>query len=116
MMFGQRVIVPYYFGKANGREDTVSHAMQKLAPKLLEQLSQVLGDSEYVAGNFSIGDIAASSWLRAATIAGYHIDTNHWPKIREWLERCYAEPAYARVIASEEESEPLQWARARYAN
>ncbi|MBY6162033.1 glutathione S-transferase family protein [Mameliella alba] len=114
MMFGQRVIVPYYFGKPQGKEDLVTRAMTQMAPPLLDQIAGLLEGQDYVAGGFGIGDIALSSWLRAAEIVGFGLDAARWPEIASWLERCHAQPGYAKVIAEEETLAPVKWARARY--
>ncbi|MBY6141307.1 glutathione S-transferase family protein [Leisingera daeponensis] len=114
MMFGQRIVVPYYFGKAGGKEDMVEHAMTVLVPQLLDALAEFLADAHYAAGTFSVADIALSSWLRGAELAGFALDDARWPSIRSWLDRCYAQPGYARVIADEEQLEVVRWARSRY--
>lgn len=114
MMFGQRIVVPYYFGKVGGKEDMVEHAMTVLAPQLLDSLAELLADADYAAGTFSVADIALSSWLRGAELAGFALDDARWPSIRSWLDRCYAQPGYARVIADEEQLEVVRWAHNRY--
>ena len=114
MMFGQRVIVPYYFGKAQGHEEQVAHAMTALAPQLLDSIEKLLEGADYAAGTFSVGDIAMSSWLRAAQIVGFHLDPDLYPGTAAWLERCFAQSGYAKVIASEEQLEVVTWARNRY--
>ncbi len=115
MMFGQRIVVPYYFGKAQGKEEMVENAMTQHAPPLLETLAVLLGDRKFVAGDFSVGDIAMASWLRGAELAGFRVDAKRWPTVSDWLERCFDQPGFARVIASEEETEVVKWARARHA-
>lgn len=114
MMFGQRIVVPYYFGKDHGKEDMVAQAMTNYAPQLLDAISDLLGDADYAAGSFSVADIAMSSWLRGAELAGFALDAERWPSIRRWLDRCFAQPGYAQVIDSEEGTEVVRWARARY--
>ncbi|MEL7013743.1 MAG: glutathione S-transferase family protein [Pseudomonadota bacterium] len=115
MMFGQRIVVPYYFGKAQGKEEMVQKAMTRLAPPLLDRVAELIGDDAFAAGDFSVGDIAMASWLRGAELAGFHLDAARWPTVARWLERCFGQPGFASVIASEEETDVVRWARARYA-
>ena len=114
MMFGQRVVVPFYFGKATGKEALVARAMTEMAPPLLDALAKQLGDAEFAAGAFSVADIAMASWLRGADLAGFRLDVVRWPTVAAWLQRTYAQPGYASVIASEDKTEVVRWARHRY--
>lgn len=114
MMFGQRIVVPHYFNKATGREDVVRQAMQDLAPQALDAVSDIVGDEAYAAGAFSVADIAMSTWLRAAKLAGFQLDNERWPNVADWLTRCFNQPGYASVIASEESLDVVKWARETY--
>ena len=114
MMFGQRIVVPFYFGKAASKEALVARAMTEMAPPLLDAVAETLGDVDYMAGDFSVADIAMASWLRGADLAGFRLDAARWPTVVAWLARTYAMPGYASVIASEEETEVVRWARDRY--
>ena len=114
MMFGQRIVVPFYFGKSQGKEDMVAHAMNNIAPQLLDAVAEILGDEDYAAGHFSVADIAMSSWLRGAELAGFKLDGARWPAVQTWLDRCYAQPGYAKVIADEEALDVVRWARDTY--
>ena len=114
MMFGQRVVVPFYFGKATGKEALVARAMTEMAPPLLDVLAKELGDAMFATGTFSVADIAMASWLRGAELAGFRLESARWPTVAAWLERTYAQPGYASVIASEDETEVVRWARDRY--
>ncbi|SHG90573.1 glutathione S-transferase [Cognatiyoonia sediminum] len=115
MMFGQRIVVPYYFGKAQGKEDMVQNAITQLAPPLLDTVANLIGDESFVARDFSVADIAMASWLRGARLAGFQLDEARWPMVAQWLGRCFDQPGFASVIASEEKTEVVRWARARYA-
>jgi glutathione S-transferase len=93
----------------------VQRAMTEFAPVLLDEVDKRIGDQGFVARDFSVGDIAMASWLRGAEIAGFHLDEARWPTVAQWVERCFNQPGFASVIASEEETEAVRWARARYA-
>ena len=40
----------------------------------LNYAENLLGDADYAAGSFSVADIAMSSWLRGAELAGFALD------------------------------------------
>jgi GSH-dependent disulfide-bond oxidoreductase len=56
-----------------------------------------LQDHEYLAGDYSIADIANWSWVRTHNWSGVEID--HFPRLRRWLERIAARPAAQKGIA-----------------
>ena len=114
MMFGQRVVVPYYFGKAQGKEDLVATAMESHAPQLLDQVATLLGDADFAAGPFSVADIAMASWLRGADLAGFRLDADRWPSVDAWRARVAAQDGFAEVVAQESALDVVQWARKRY--
>lgn len=114
MMFGQRIVVPFYFGKAQGKEDTVAKAMADYAPQLLDQIAELMGDADYAAGPFSVADIAMASWLRSADLAGFRLDAERWPSVDAWRARVAGQDGFAEVVAQESELKVVQWARKRY--
>lgn len=56
-----------------------------------------LADNEYLAGEFSIADIANWSWARIHNLAGVGIDD--LPNLKRWLDQIEARPASARGVA-----------------
>jgi glutathione S-transferase len=61
---------------------------------LLEVLDTRLEDREYLAGDYSIADIANWSWVRGYKWSGVAIDgLDH---LRVWLDRVGARPAVVR--------------------
>lgn len=113
MMFGQRIVVSFYFGKT-GKEDMVAKAMTDYAPQLLDQIAELLGDADYAAGTFSVADIAMASWLRGANLAGFRLDADQWPSVDAWRRRVEAQDGFAEVIAQESALQVVQWARKNY--
>ena len=93
----------------------VQNAITQLAPPLLDTVANLIGDESFVARDFSVADIAMASWLRGARLAGFQLDEARWPMVAQWLGRCFDQPGFASVIASEEKTEVVRWARARYA-
>jgi GST-like protein len=64
--------------------------------RLFGVIEQRLQDHEYLAGDYSIADIANWSWVRTHNWSGVEID--HLPNLRRWLERIAARPAAQKGI------------------
>lgn len=62
--------------------------------RLYEVLNTQLSDHEYLAGDYSIADIANWSWVRIHPWAGVSID--NLPHLKRWLELLEARPALIR--------------------
>ncbi len=56
-----------------------------------------LQDNEYLAGDYSIADIANWSWARIHNWAGVEID--EFPSLQRWLDQLEARPALQRSVA-----------------
>lgn len=65
--------------------------------RLYEVLDTRLKDNEYLAGDFSIADIANWSWARIHNWAGVSID--ELPYLQRWLDQLEARPALIRGAA-----------------
>ena len=67
---------------------------QREVRRLLEILDQRLADNEYLAGDYSIADIATWPWARGYEWSGVSIDgLDH---LKRWLDRVGARPAVQR--------------------
>ena len=64
--------------------------------RLFEVLDGHLADNEWLAGDFSIADIANFGWLRVATYAG--IDLANYPSVQRWVQVIEARPAVQRAL------------------
>jgi GSH-dependent disulfide-bond oxidoreductase len=69
--------------------------------RLFGVLDGHLKDHEYLAGNYSIADIANWCWVRTAKWSG--VDTEPFPHLRRWRDAIYARPAAVKGIAVPEE-------------
>ncbi len=70
---------------------------QREVRRLLEVLDRRLGESECLADDYSIADIAAYPWARGYRWSGVSIDgLDH---LRRWLDRMAARPAVQRGMA-----------------
>src|SRR5690606_3215320 len=59
--------------------------------RLYGVLETRLGEADYLAGEYSIADIAAYPWVRAHNWAG--VALTDFPRVRGWLDRIGARPA-----------------------
>jgi glutathione S-transferase/GST-like protein len=69
---------------------------QNEVKRLFGVLDHHLKDHEYLAGDYSIADIANWSWVRTHNWSGVPID--HLPHLRRWLGTIAARPAAAKGI------------------
>jgi GST-like protein len=67
------------------------------AKRLFGALDRQLAQGEYVAGEYSIADIAIYPWLRSAAQQG--VDLTDFPRVTAWLERVGARPAVKKGLA-----------------
>jgi GST-like protein len=56
-----------------------------------------LGERDYIAGSYSIADIACFPWARRWEAQGQNID--EFPRVKAWLARIAARPAVQRALA-----------------
>jgi GST-like protein len=61
-----------------------------------------LGNREYIAGDYSIADMALYPWAR--TFDWREQDTDEIPNVKAWVERIEARPAVQRAMAAHEKS------------
>jgi GSH-dependent disulfide-bond oxidoreductase len=69
---------------------------QRESRRLLEVLERRLGEVEYLAGDYSIADIANWCWVKTHDWSGVSIDG--LPNLARWLEAIRARPAVVRGI------------------
>ncbi len=99
-MQGQaNVFFRYFPKKIQPVIDRYQHETKRLYQVLDRQLSQ----QEYLAGDYSIADIANWSWVRAYEWAGVAIDD--LPHLQRWIDTLAARPACQRGIEIPEKLE-----------
>lgn len=64
----------------------------------LARLADALGDRAYLAGDFTVADIAMASVLRQGVEAGLVAEQ---PRLQAYLDRCLARPAFARALEAQ---------------
>lgn len=70
--------------------------------RLYGVLDGQLADNEFLAGDYSIADIANWSWVRIHNLAGVSLDP--YPSLKRWLDELEARPALARGAAIPEKT------------
>jgi GST-like protein len=69
---------------------------QNETARLYRVLDTRLRDHEYLAGDYSIADIATYPWVRIHRWAG--VETHDLPHLRAWMERVHLRPAVQRGL------------------
>jgi len=92
-MMGQANV---YFRYSEEKLQSVIDRYQNESKRLLAVLDGRLAGNEYLAGNFSIADIANWSWARTHKWSG--LDVSDLPHLQRWLDAISARPACQRGI------------------
>jgi GST-like protein len=92
-MMGQTNVFFRYFPE---KIHTVINRYQNETRRLFGVLESRLQDHEYLAGDYSIADIANWSWVRTHNWSGVAID--HLPHLRRWLDQIAARPPAQKGI------------------
>ncbi len=92
-MMGQaNVFFRYFQEKIHSAIDRYQNEVRRL----FGVLDTRLRDHDYLAGDYSIADIANWSWVRTHNWSGVTID--HLPHLKRWLDRIAARPAAQKGI------------------
>jgi GST-like protein len=96
--FGPMLGQNHHFNKY--APENVPYAIQRYTEetsRLYGVLDRRLVGREYVAGDYSIADMALIGW--ASLWEGQKMDINDFPQVKAWLERVLARPAVQRGLA-----------------
>jgi len=100
-VFFERFVKPTIF-KQETNEAVVDKALNDAVPKILDYLTECLGEDEFmVGGAFSIADIALTTPFVNFAIAGERVDAKRWPQIAAYVERIHSLPCYAPIVAGD---------------
>lgn len=94
-------------GPMQGQAYVFSHSFPEKLPAVIERyhtetqrlygvLDKRLSDREYLAGDFSIADIAHWCWVRASEAVGIDLDT--LPNLRRWQDQIAERPGCAKGV------------------
>lgn len=70
-------------------------------PRILTYLESVAPEAGWLAGEFSLADIAVASMLRTMTYVGHGPDPANYPRTAVWYARMGERPAWQAVMARE---------------
>jgi glutathione S-transferase len=98
-----RFLRPKIFGTEG--DEAAALAGEEAIKKPLGYLDSVLGESGWLDGDFSIGDIAVASTIKTLSYTGWSLDASTYPKLAAWYGRVTARAAWQR--AAEEETAML---------
>ena len=63
--------------------------------RLYGVMNRQLADHEYLAGDYSIADMASIGWMKSAERLGQNL--NDFPHVKRWFETVAARPAVAKA-------------------
>ena len=92
-MMGQANVFTRYFPE---QIPSVIDRYLRESRRLLEVLDRRLGEEEYLAGDFSIADIANFAWARTHSWPGVEVTGLH--NLQRWLDAIAARPAVERGL------------------
>jgi glutathione S-transferase len=96
-----RFVAPKVLGRP-GDEAAALEGERELAPRL-EWLEEQIPQSEFLAGDYSVGDIAVASLLRTLSFVGSGPNATEFPRTTAWYERVTARPAWQQIAAFEKQ-------------
>ncbi len=102
-MFYQIGVKRYLFNEATD-EAVVQKAREQDLPTALDYLESQLPEHGFLFGEVSVADIAIASFFRNAAFVRYQVDAARWPRTAAHIARVLALPAFARLMAYEEQT------------
>jgi len=109
-MFGQ---ANHFLNKAPDKLPYAVDRYVKEASRLFTVMDRRLGEAEYLAGDYSIADIATYVWVRNPKHEGQNIDD--YPNVKRWFQAIDARPAVQRAHRAVEEAGKQHAARTQVA-
>lgn len=101
---GGGIFRPVVLARMMGNEpdlETARRTLQEKLPPLFDYLEGELTDDFFVAGAFSIADVAVAAQLVNLQHAGGYVDGERWPKLSAHAERVHSRPSFAKCIEDE---------------
>jgi GST-like protein len=92
-MFGQA----NYFYRIEEKAPFAVERFSKEALRLYAVLEKELGQREYLAGDYSIADIATYTWV--GRHEGHHVKLEEFPNVKRWFDTISERPAVQRGMA-----------------
>ena len=102
-MMGQANVFARYFPE---KIPAAIDRYQRESRRLFEVLDRHLADKEYLAGDYSIADIANWSWVQIYDWPG--IDISGLDNLQRWMDRIAARPAVQKGVVTPPRTDPEQ--------
>jgi glutathione S-transferase len=95
-----RFLRPRIFGTEG--DEAAAREGEEAIKKPLGYLESAVGDG-WLAGEFSVGDIAVASVIRTLGYANCELSAAEWPRVTAWYERVKARPAWQAASRIEDQ-------------
>lgn len=95
-----RFLRPNIFGTEG--DEAAAVAGEEAIKKPLGYLESAVGDSGWLDGEFSVGDLAVACTIKTLSYTGWTLDPASYPKLGAWYDRVAERPAWRQ--AAEEEA------------
>ena len=83
-----------YFYRLEEKNPQAIDRFKKEALRLYNVLNQALGEREYLAGEYSLADIATYPWV--GRHEGHHVKLEEFPHVKRWFDKLSQRPAVQR--------------------
>ncbi len=93
-MFGQLG----HFRHAKREDPYPLERYEKEVERLTRVVERQLERTQFLAGDYSIADIASFGWIRSLR-EFYHVDMTPYPNVARWIDEISARPAVMRALA-----------------
>jgi glutathione S-transferase len=99
-LFYQKTIVPYVW-KREPDHALIARVTTQDLPEALDWIEARAPDGGFLFDHVCIADIAYACFFRNASLVGFEIDAERWPRTANWLERVCAVPAFEGTMQFE---------------
>ena len=94
-----RFLKPKFFGAECDEE--AAKAGEEAVKRPLDYLESATGESGWLNGDFSIGDLAVASCVKTLGYTGWTLDAERYPKLTAWYGRVTDRPAWQQAAEKE---------------
>jgi len=100
-LYFQRMINPKVFGNPSD-EKRVQELVSELIPAQLALLEQMMPESGWIAGDYSVADVAVGAMLLNLWHADFEIDASWYPRTRDFFNRFMQSDEVKRQLEMEQ--------------
>ena len=99
-LFYQKTIVPFVW-KREPDAAVIASVVERDLPQALDWIEARAPGEDFLFDHVCIADIAYACFFRNASLVGYEIDAERWPRTAGWLARVRAVPAFEGTMKYE---------------